>query len=80
LAFINGDTWAQRCIQHRLHIYIHSRIFMLQNCSTCLIIIARSRVLFEELTVTQIIKKLPAIYGTRRFITVYTTARHWSLS
>jgi hypothetical protein len=25
------------------------------------------------------IKKFPAFYGTRRFITVFTTARHWSL-
>jgi len=31
------------------------------------------RVIFEKLTVT-------AFYGTLRFITVHTTARHWSLS
>jgi hypothetical protein len=29
--------------------------------------------------VTQV-KKFPAFYGARRFITVFTTARHWSLS
>jgi hypothetical protein len=27
----------------------------------------------------QLVKKFPAFYGTRRFITVFTTARHWSL-
>jgi hypothetical protein len=39
-----------------------------------------SGVLLEKLTVTQPVKKLPAFYGTLRFITVYTTARHWTLS
>jgi hypothetical protein len=38
------------------------------------------RVLFEKPTVTQLVKKFPAFYGTWRFITVFTTARHWSLS
>jgi hypothetical protein len=39
-----------------------------------------SKVLFEKLTVTQLVKKFPAFYGTQGFITVFTTARHWSLS
>jgi len=39
-----------------------------------------SRVLLQKLTVTQLVKKFPAFYRTRRFITVFTTARHWSLS
>jgi len=30
--------------------------------------------------VTQLVKKLPTFYGTRRFITVFTTAHHWSPS
>jgi hypothetical protein len=34
----------------------------------------------NKLTVVQLCKKLPAFYETRRFITMYTTARHWSLS
>jgi hypothetical protein len=33
-----------------------------------------------KLIVTQLVKKFPAFYGTRRFITVFTTARHWSIS
>jgi hypothetical protein len=34
----------------------------------------------EKLIVAQIVKKFPAFDGTRRFVTVFTTARHWSLS
>jgi hypothetical protein len=33
-----------------------------------------SRVLLEKLTVSQLIKKFPASYGTRRFIADFTTA------
>jgi len=39
-----------------------------------------SRVLLEKLTGLQIVKKFPAFYGTRRFITALTSARHLSLS
>jgi len=34
----------------------------------------------EKLTVTQLVKKFPAFYGIRRFITMFTTVRHWFLS
>ena len=40
----------------------------------------RSRVLPEKLTVPQLVKKLPAIYETRKFITAFTIARQLSLS
>jgi hypothetical protein len=33
----------------------------------------------EKLRVTQLIKKLPSFYGTRRSITVFTKGHHWSL-
>ena len=39
-----------------------------------------SRVLLEKLTGSQLVKKLPAFYGTRRFTTAITSARHLSLS
>jgi hypothetical protein len=39
-----------------------------------------SRVLFEKLTGFQLVKKFPAFYGTRMFITVFTSARHLFLS
>jgi len=37
------------------------------------------RVLLEYLTVTQLVKKFPALYGSWRFITVFTSAHHWFL-
>ena len=48
------------------------------NCSY--ILTPWSRVLLEKLTVFQPVKKFPAFYGTRRFITSFTSARHLSLS
>ena len=40
-----------------------------------------SRVLLEKLTSSsQLVKKFPTFYGTRRFITTFTNARHLSLS
>jgi len=39
-----------------------------------------SRVLLEKLTGSKLVKKFPAFYGTRRFITAFTNARHLSLS
>ena len=39
-----------------------------------------SRVLLEKLTGFQLVKKFPAFYGTWRFITTFTSARHLSLS
>jgi len=34
---------------------------------------------FENLTVTQLIKELPAFDGNRRLITVFTKVDNWSL-
>jgi hypothetical protein len=39
-----------------------------------------SRVLLEKLAGLQPIKKFPAFYGTRRFLTALTSARHETLS
>jgi hypothetical protein len=39
-----------------------------------------SRVLPEKLIGLQLVKKFPAFYGTLRFITTFTSARHLSLS
>ena len=38
------------------------------------------RVLPEQLTGSQLVKKFPAFHGTRRFITALTSVRHVSLS
>jgi hypothetical protein len=66
-------------------------VFLLSTCtysSQCLTVTtasfqyltAWSRVLPEKLTVPQLVNKFPTFYGTRRFITAFTTARHLSLS
>jgi hypothetical protein len=34
----------------------------------------------EKLKVARVLRKFPVFYGTRRFITVFTKARKWSLS
>jgi hypothetical protein len=39
-----------------------------------------SQVLLEKPPVAQLLKNLPTFYGTKRFITVFTRALHWSLS
>ena len=39
-----------------------------------------SRVLFEKLTGSQLVKKFSAFYGTRKFNTAFTSARHLYLS
>jgi len=39
-----------------------------------------SRVLLEKLASLQLVNKFPAFYGTRRFLTALTSARHLSLS
>jgi len=39
-----------------------------------------SRALFEKMIVPQIAQKFPALYGTQRSITAFTTAHHLSLS
>jgi hypothetical protein len=39
-----------------------------------------SRVLLETLPVAQLLSNFPAVYGTHKFITVFTGACHWSLT
>jgi hypothetical protein len=55
-----------------------------EKANTChadtLLIYPWSRVLLEKLTVTQLIKKFPAFYGTLRLMAVFITARNWSTS
>ena len=56
-----------------IHTYLHT--YLLTYFLT-----PRSRVLLEKLTCSQLVKKFPAVYGTRGFITAFTSARHLSLS
>ena len=43
-------------------------------CFLLYLLTAWSRVLLEKLTGFQIVEKFPAFYGTRRFITAFTSA------
>ena len=52
---------------HKLCIYLLT--YLLTPCST---------VLVEKLTGSQLVKKFPAFYGTRRFITAFTGVRNLS--
>jgi len=56
----------------------HDNIFVYKVCWPCLLNPC-SRVVLEELTNSQLVKKFPAMYGEQRFITVITSARHLSL-
>jgi hypothetical protein len=48
------------------------------ECRTYLLT-AWSRVLFENLTGLELVQKFPAFYGTRRFITAFTSVHHKSI-
>jgi len=51
----------------------------LQDIALC-IYFNETNLMEQKLTVAQLVNKFPASYETRRFITVFTRARHWSLS
>ena len=51
-----------------------------EGCCNYWLLTPRCRVLPEQLTGLQLVKKFPAFHGTRRFITALTNARHLSLS
>ena len=50
------------------------------TCQHTYLLTPRCRVLLEQLTGLQLVKKFPAFHGTRRFITALTSVRHLSLS
>jgi hypothetical protein len=55
-------------------------MMMMMMMMIIIIITPYSILLLEKLTVTRLVKKFPAFYGTLRFTIVFTIARHWSLS
>jgi hypothetical protein len=58
----------------------NGRLTCLQFLLYYLLTIPWCRALFEKLIVTQLVKKSCFLYGVLRFITVFTKARHWTLS
>jgi hypothetical protein len=55
-------------------------LYLLACLLACSLACLLYRVLLEKLTVLQLVKKSPAFYGIRRFITAFTNARQLSLS
>ena len=72
------------------HIFVYNiRDFILNRERVCLLCVTnlltylltpRSRVLLEKLTGSAASQEIPRIFVTRRFLTVFTSARHLSLS
>jgi hypothetical protein len=56
------------------------RIFLRNGASITDWTTPYSKDLPEKLIVTQQVKKFPLAYVTRRFIIVFTTAHHWTVS
>ena len=64
-----------------IRIYHDERSPERQKPTTCTYLITPwCRVLIEQLTGLQLVKKFPAFHGTRRFITALKSVRHLSLS
>ena len=55
-------------------------VFGIKAMKPLYLLTAWCRVLLEQLTGLQLVKKFPAFHGTRRFITTLTSVRHLSLS
>jgi hypothetical protein len=54
--------------------------FKARNDNTSNELIPWNTVLIEKLIVVQLVKKFSFFYGARKFIAVFTKARHWTLS
>ena len=77
----NKESRAQCCLRNKYACLLPC----LPGLASCLYLLTYlltpwSTVLFKKLTGSQLVKKFPAFYGTRRFITTITRARHPSLS
>ena len=65
---------------HRLLVRNLQRKNLFEELWLTYLIAPCSRFLLEKLTGSQLVKKFPASYGTRKFLTAFTRARHLSLS
>ena len=76
-------SWGKQCIHFRVKMEIGDSTEMFIHSAYLRDIIPLtpwSRVLLEKLAGYQLDKKFPTFYGTRKFITTFTRARHLSLS
>jgi len=86
------SSWNAYCSLLKLHfktvnMSLYLLTYLLAYLLTCLLtylltylLTPWSRVLLEKLTGFQLVKKFPAFYRTRRFITAVTSALHLFLS
>ena len=69
---------------HASHCHQHTKRHLLTGNALCCVVACVltpcSKVLLEKLTGSQPVKKFPTFYGTRKFITAVTRARHLTLS
>jgi hypothetical protein len=78
----NNHSYVQPSQSIEQHVYVRS-MSSVANLLTYLLtylLTPWSRVLLQNLTGFQLVKKFPAFDGTRRFITAFTSARHLSLT
>ena len=73
-------TWkCGNIIPRKLHlVHVHALISVYKVLTYLLT--PWSRVLLEKLICSQLVKKFPAFFGIRRFITTFTSVRHLSIS
>jgi hypothetical protein len=64
----------------KLSFQVYNKDYWLTDLLLTFLLTPHSTVLLEKLTGLQLVKKLPAFYGTRRFVTAFTSARHLPLS
>jgi hypothetical protein len=67
-------------VPNKLNIYTFSHLFRSVNKNHTYLLTPWGRVLLEKLIGLKPVKKFPVFYGTRRFITAFTSIRHLSLS
>ena len=67
-------------VEYLCHVEMHVGEKFCGRNSTAAILTPWCRVLLEKVTGSQLLRKFPAFYGTRKFITTLTSARHLSLS
>jgi hypothetical protein len=64
----------------RVDILSHCRFKQTGRCTGHDVYRRDGAILLEKLTCSQLVKKFPTLYGTRRSITAFTTSRHLSIS
>jgi hypothetical protein len=66
-------------VRNNRHVWCNPRV-SIWSLILILLTYLWSCALLQKPPIVQVLKKFPAFYGTRRFITVFIRALHWSLS